>query len=114
MHEIRYSAEFNRDYIKLRRRADRGEGEAKYLIELISKATAKLAENTEAGRKIQHRLWPKEYIRKYDLKSLWKLNLDSNWRLIYSITGNQAQLFLIYIECMNHKEYGRKFGYKTG
>lgn len=112
MHEIRYSPEFNKDYVKLRERADRGEGEAKYLIELISKATAKLAENTEAGRKIPRRLWPKEYIQKYDIKSLWKLNLDSNWRLIYTITGTQAQLFLIYLECMKHKEYDRKFGYK--
>ena len=73
----------------------------------------KLAENTEAGKKIPRRLWPKEYIQKYDIKSLWKLNLDSNWRLIYTITGTQAQLFLIYLEYMKHKEYDRKFHYKT-
>jgi len=56
MHEIRYSAEFNGEYVQLRTKADRGDGEAKHLIELISKVTAKLAGNTEAGIKIPRRL----------------------------------------------------------
>ncbi len=53
MHEIRYSAEFNKDYVKLRKRADKGNSEAEYLLELISRATAKLAESPEAGKKFQ-------------------------------------------------------------
>ena len=85
MHEIRYSAEFNEEYVKLRTKADKGDGQAKYLLELVSKVTAKLAENTEAGRKIPHRLWPREYIQKYGVTNLWKINLDSNWRLVYTI-----------------------------
>ena len=113
MHEICYSPEFNNDYVKLRKKADEGNGEAKYLIELISKATAKLAENREAGKKIPRKLWPKEYIIRHDITNLWKLNLDSFWRLIYTITGNQVDLFLIYLEYLNHKEYDRKFNYKT-
>ena len=113
MHEIRYSAEFNEEYVKLRTKADKGDGQAKYLLELVSKVTAKLAENTEAGRKIPHRLWPREYIHKYGVTNLWKINLDSNWRLVYTITGQQVSLFLIYLEYMTHKEYDRKFGYKT-
>lgn len=112
MHEIRFSAEFNKDYVRLRERADREDSEAKYLIERISKATAKLAENTEAGRKIPRPLWPKDYCEKYDVRNLWKINLDSNWRLVYTITGNQAELFLIYLECLKHKDYERKFKYK--
>ena len=56
--EIRYSEEFSKDYVKLRTKADNGNGEAKYLIELISKATAKLATNPEARKKIPKKLWP--------------------------------------------------------
>ena len=113
MHEIRYSAEFNKDYVKLRKRADKGSSEAEYLLELISRATAKLAENPEAGKKIPRKLWPKEYIQKYGVNNLWKYNLDQNWRLIYTITGNQVNLFLIYLEYMDHKNYNRKFRYKS-
>ena len=79
MHEIRYSAEFNEDYFKLRAKADKGNGEAKYLLELISKATAKLAVDREAGVKIPKKLWPKEYVLKYDVTTLWKYNLGSYW-----------------------------------
>ncbi|MCD6246823.1 MAG: type II toxin-antitoxin system RelE/ParE family toxin [Candidatus Diapherotrites archaeon] len=113
MHEIRYSAEFNKDYVKLRKRADKGNSEAEYLLELISRATAKLAENPEAGKKIPRKLWPKEYIQKYGVNNLWKYNLDQNWRLIYTIAGNQVNLFLIYLEYMDHKNYNRKFRYKS-
>ena len=112
MREIKYSAEFNKDYVKLRERADKGNSEAQYLIDLISKATAKLAENPEAGKKIPRKLWPKQYVQKYGVNNLWKYNLDSNWRLIYTITGNQVDLFLIYLEYMDHKNYNRKFKYK--
>ncbi|MFH1256569.1 MAG: type II toxin-antitoxin system RelE/ParE family toxin [Candidatus Diapherotrites archaeon] len=112
MHEIRYSPEFNKDYERLKEKTGQGNSEAKYLLEIISKATAKLAENTEAGVKIPRKLWPKEYLQKYDATNLWKLNLDSNWRLIYTITGDKVKLFLIYLEYISHKEYERKFGYK--
>ena len=113
MREIRYSAEFNKDYVRLRKRADKGNSEAEYLLNLISKATAKLAENPEAGKKIPRKLWSKEYVQKYGVNNLWKYNLDQNWRLIYTIAGNQVDLFLIYLEYMDHKKYNRKFGYKN-
>ena len=70
MREIKYSAEFNKDYVKLRKRADNGNSEAQYLLDLISKATAKLAENPEAGKKIPRKLWPKEYVQKYGVNNL--------------------------------------------
>ena len=112
MHKISYSKEFNKDYVKLRDKADKGNGEAKYLIELISKATAKLSKDRESGKHIPKKQWPKEYIQKYGVTNLWKYNLDSYWRLVYTITGTEIDLFLIYLEHMTHKEYDRKFNYK--
>ena len=50
-------------------------------------------------------------MQKYGVKNLWKYNLDSYWRMIYTLTGNQVEMFLIYLEYLGHKEYGRKFGY---
>lgn len=111
MHEIRYSREFDKDFLKLKSKAEKGSSEAKYLLELIRKANSKLSLNKEAGKKIPRKLWPKEYIRKHDVKNLWKFNLDSYWRLLYTITGNEIDLFLIYLEYLNHKEYNRKFKY---
>lgn len=111
MHEIRYSKEFEKDFSKLKQKAEKGDSEAKYLLELIFRATGKLSLDFEAGKKIPKRLWPKEYVQKHDITNLWKINLDSYWRLIYTLTGNSANLFLIYLECMDHNDYNRKFHY---
>ncbi len=112
-HEIRYSKEFNKDYARLRGKAEKGNGEAKYLLELIGKATSKLAKDREAGKKIPRKQWPKEYVEKHDITNLWKYNLDNYWRLTYTLRGNEIDLFLIYLEFLDHKKYDRKFGYKT-
>jgi len=111
MYEIRYSKEFNKDYVKLIKKADKGNSEAQNLLDLISKATAKLAEDREAGKHIPKKLWPKEYVQKYGITNLWKYNLDSYWRLLYIITGTEVDIFLIYLEYMDHKAYDRKFKY---
>lgn len=109
MHEIRYSESFNKDFLKLKLKAEKGNSEAVYLISLIEKATDKLSEDKEAGKKIPRKLWPKEFIQKYGLTNFWKFNLDSYWRMLYTITGDEIDLFLIYLEYLNHKEYNRKF-----
>ncbi len=111
MHEIRYSNEFNKDFIKLKDKAEKGNSEAKYLVELIKKASIKLSKDKEAGKKIPKKLWPKEYIKKYDIKNLWKYNLNSYWRLVYTITANEIDFFLIYLDYLDHKKYNRKFKY---
>ncbi|MFQ5406175.1 MAG: hypothetical protein ACE5DI_03410 [Candidatus Micrarchaeia archaeon] len=56
---------------------------------------------------------PKECIAKYGVTNLWKLNLDSYWRLIYTLEGDAVKLFLIVLDVLNHKKYNRKFGYRT-
>lgn len=112
VHEIRYSSEFNDAFIRLTVRAEKGDGKSKYLLSLIIKANAKLFQNKEAGTKIPRKLWPVEYLQKYGVTNLWKYKLDSNWRLLYTITGDQVRFFVIYLEYLRHKEYERKFGYK--
>jgi len=112
MHEVRYSRAFSKDYWKLKKKADKGNAEAEKLILLISDATRELSSDREAGRKIQRKLWPKEYVQKYGVTNLWKYNLDSYWRLIYTITGNEIEMYLIYLEYLPHPEYEKKFKYK--
>lgn len=106
------SDEVARDFSKIEARAEKGDGEARYLLGIINKGIAKLAEDVEAGRKIKRRLWPVEYVRKYGVTNLWKLNLDSYWRMIYTIRGSSAEIISFVIDVLDHKEYERKFGYR--
>ena len=56
MSEIHLSPEFSCEFSELQRRAEKGEGEAEYLLKLINKGIAKLVENHETGQKIPRKL----------------------------------------------------------
>jgi hypothetical protein len=113
MHEVSLSPEFNKEFIKLRAKAEKGDGEARYLLGIVEKGLAKLMASPEAGKHVQKRLIPKEYTVKYGVTNLWKLNLDAYWRLIYTLEGDRVKLYAIVLEVLDHKKYDRKFGYRS-
>src|SRR3972149_1766745 len=85
--------------------------EDKKMYDFILRAFEDIENNAFCGIQIPKRLIPKEYIKKYDVKNLWKYNLPDAWRLIYGIKGRNLLVFSIILEWMDHKTYERKFGY---
>ena len=78
----------------------------------IKRAIEDLKNNAFTGTQIPKRLFPKEYIKKYHVTNLWKYDLPSGWRIIYTIVReNEVQLLSVILEFFNHKEYARIFGY---
>jgi len=71
----------------------------------------KITENPLCGIKIPYKLWPKEYISKYDIKVLYKYDLPNGWRLTYTIKGQKIEIISVIIEWFCHKKYERKFKY---
>jgi len=63
------------------------------------------------GIKIPFKLWPQNYVQKHKINSLYKYDLPSGWRLIYTIKGSQLEILSIIIEWFDHKNYERKFKY---
>jgi len=90
-----------------------GKFEDKALAEFLNRAMDDLLENPLCGIKIPSKLWPKEYIQKYKIDNLRKYDLPNSWRLLYTLRGNEIEIISVLIEWLNHKEYDRKFGYKT-
>ncbi|MBS3052060.1 MAG: hypothetical protein J4428_01660 [Candidatus Aenigmarchaeota archaeon] len=113
MFEVRLSLDFNEEFQKFKIKAEKGDGEAKYLLRIIEKGIDKLKVNSEAGKHIPKKLIPKFYITKYEVTNLWKLNLDSFWRMIYTLEGDKINIYSIVLEVLDHKKYDKKFGYKT-
>ena len=113
MHQVKRSIEFQEELNELKEKAGKGNGEARYLLEIVEKGLLKLAANPEAGVHIRKRQIPKEYSLRFGATNLWKLNLDSYWRLIYTLQGTRVQLYAIVLEVLDHKKYDRKFGYHT-
>lgn len=85
--------------------------EDKELFIQLQKAIQKLKENPYCGIRVPSKLWPKEYISKYDIKILYKYDLLNGWRLTYTIRGREIEVISIIIEWFCHKKYERKFKY---
>lgn len=88
-----------------------GKVEDKQLYTSIDRAIIDLKNNPACGIKVPKNLWPKEYIKKYDITNLWKYDLPKGWRLIYTIQTNEIMILNVILEWFDHKEYERRFHY---
>ncbi len=81
------------------------------LYNFINNAIKDLKNSPLCGIKIPKRLWPNEYIKKYEITNLWKYDLPQGWRLIYTIQTNEVMILNVILEWFNHKEYEKRFNY---
>ena len=78
----------------------------------IMRAINNLKVNVFCGEKIEKRLIPWEYLKKYGVDNLWWYPLPNAWRLVYSVTTpSNAEILAVILEYFNHKDYERRFGY---
>lgn len=89
----------------------KGTHEEKELFNDINFALNALENNAVSGIQIPKKLIPKEYIKKYHIDNLWKINLPKGFRLIYTIVNSEVVVISILVDWFNHKEYERKFKY---
>ena len=81
------------------------------LYKCINRALDDIEEDAFCATQITKKLIPKAYIEKYEIDNLWKYDLPSGWRLIYSVANSDVIILAIIIEWFSHKEYERKFKY---
>src|SRR3989338_8560587 len=77
----------------------------------IRRAIEEIKENAFVGIRIPKRLFPGEYVVKYNVTNLWKYDLPNGWRLIYTIKEDEIMILNVILEWFNHKEYERRFKY---
>ena len=82
------------------------------LLKAIEREEENLKRDMHRGTQIEKSKIPKEYILKYGVSNLWKIDLPSYWRIIYTIIGNEFEIISILLEFMDHKEYDKRFGYR--
>jgi len=88
-----------------------GKFEDKQLYDSITKAINELKKAPIFNIKIPKKLWPKDYTLKYKITNLWKYNLPSGWRLVYTIKTDEIMMLCIILDWFNHKGYEMKFRY---
>ncbi len=84
-----------------------------WLKKALRKAIEDINENVFSGERIKKELIPREYIQKYGIDNLWWISLPDAWRMVYSIATNGRVIIAVILEYFDHKNYAKRFGYKT-
>lgn len=79
----------------------------------LNEVESLLLDDREYGVKIPRRLWPKSYIDNWGINNLYKCNLGPDWRLMYTLVAEDANIAVLELEILRHKEYDRLLGYRT-
>lgn len=83
------------------------------LLKSIKQKTEFIKDNPFYGDAIPKRLISKKLENKYKTKSLWRVELNNFWRMIYIIKGNEVEVICFVLEICDHKKYNKLFGYKN-
>ena len=85
--------------------------EDRRLYEWLNRAFDDIKEDYNCGIFIPKRLIPDSYVKKYDIDNLWKYDLPTGWRLLYSVKATDVIILAILLEWLPHKKYERRFNY---
>jgi hypothetical protein len=85
--------------------------EGGYLSKIVNAGLDVLKGNVFAGERIERRKFPRYYIQTYGVNNLYKFNLDSRTRLIYTLVANESGVAVVVLEILDHKKYEERFGY---
>jgi len=82
-----------------------------YLLKILNSGLDVLKGNMFAGERIERRKFLKYYVQKYGVNNLYKFNLDSRTRLIYTLVADGTGVAVVVLEVLDHKRYEERFGY---
>lgn len=101
------SEEIKQQYLSL----EKGTYEEKALYSLLNKAIDTLVENVFCGIQIPKKQIPNKYLTAYRISNLWKINISSSHRLVYTVASAEEGTIAVIIEWFDHKEYESRFNY---
>ncbi len=82
------------------------------ILRSIERVKGWLRDNPLAGEQVQKSLIPQDYIHKYGVTNLWRIDLSNYWRLIYTIQSNEVEIIDFVLNIVDHKKYDKIFEYK--
>lgn len=80
----------------------------------IKKKVELIKMNPHYGDPIKKKLIPAEYIEKYGVTNLFRVELSNHWRMLYTLTDGESivEVITFVLDIVDHKTYDKKFGYK--
>jgi hypothetical protein len=96
-------------YLELKKRQDK---ESKSIIRSFERIKCILKDNPQYGNPVAKDKIPKE-LKDMGIKNLYRVELSNYWRMLYTLEGNQIEIFLFVLSIVDHKEYDKLFGYRS-
>ena len=86
----------------------------KSILLAITKKVELIKSNPHYGNPIAKSLIPKQYIKKYEITNLFRVELPNYWRMLYTLREGETEVEIIafVLDIIDHQEYNKKFGYK--
>ena len=84
------------------------------ILNAVNKKSELIKVNPHYGDPISHDLIPKEYIQKYGVTNLFRVELPSFWRMLYTLTNNDTEVEIIafVLDIVGHPAYDKIMKYK--
>ena len=83
------------------------------ILNAVNKKIELIKANPHCGDPIAKRLIPGEYVQKYGVTNLFRVELPDFWRMMYTLTEGESKIEIVafVLDVVNHKDYDKKFGY---
>ena len=103
-----FKGQAKESYIELKKLQDK---ESISLTNSIERIISLLKENPQFGDPIKKELIPDSFF-KAGIKNLYRVELSNYWRMLYTLTGNQIEVFVFVLNIVDHPTYNKIFGYR--
>ena len=80
----------------------------------IKKKVELVKANPHYGDPISKKLIPAEYVDKYGVTNLFRVELSNHWRMLYTLTEGETVIEIVafVLDIIDHGKYDKKFGYR--
>jgi hypothetical protein len=111
--KVKFSPESERIYHLLEAHAASSKMD-RMLLKAINEKIELIKSDIRYGNPIAKDLIPKEYVIKYDVKNLFRVELPVFWRMLYTNVRETGEVEIVafIVDILDHPSYDKKFGYK--
>ncbi len=84
------------------------------ILKAINKKTELIKANIYYGDPISKDKIPTEYVSKYGITNLFRVELPQFWRMLYSLIDGESKVEIIafVLDVSDHSKYNKIFGYR--
>jgi len=106
---VELSQEASESYNLLKNSVDKFDQQ---LLKVVDRILDILKQDPQFGNPISKSLIPRQYLDS-GINNLWRVELPSFWRLLYTIRGDKLEIVTFVLEWIDHKRYDKLFGYRS-